>query len=135
MWPKIINYKWRCILHIVNTHLFLCTEFQWMKFVFVLIYSHGTPRGTQPLCAYSFNRELGTGKYYDLLNAWYFLFVMNDFFFIEKMRVKFLNFIIVHKDSSSEFRTHDLPHRGCCLLSLDQRLVLDECYCWPDFDH
>jgi hypothetical protein len=30
------------------------------------------------------------------------------------MRVKLLNFIIVHKDSLSGFRIHDFPHRRCC---------------------
>jgi hypothetical protein len=45
-------------------------------------------------------------------------------FFIRKIRVKLSNFIIVHKDPSFKFRTHDLPLRECCLWSLDQRLIL-----------
>jgi hypothetical protein len=35
----------------------------------------------------------------------------NLFFFIKKMRVKLLNFIIIHKDFLSEFRTHDLSQK------------------------
>jgi hypothetical protein len=47
-----------------------------------------------------------------------------EFFFIGKMRVKSLNFIIVYKDLLFGFRNQDLSHRKCCLLQLDQRLIL-----------
>jgi hypothetical protein len=40
------------------------------------------------------------------------------------MRVKLSNFIIVYKDLSSGFQTHDLLYGECCLLPLDQMLVL-----------
>jgi hypothetical protein len=47
------------------------------------------------------------------------------FFFIGKMRVKLSNFIIVHKDPHPgfEFTTSHIKV-VCCLLPLDQRLVL-----------
>jgi hypothetical protein len=50
---------------------------------------------------------------------------LDDYFFIGNMRVKLLNFIIVYKNLLSGFQTHDLSHRGYCLLPLDQNLILN----------